>query len=58
MKRVYALGDDQMAEANDRQEKERSNMVVRMERRRVERGVEGGGGGSVLHGESSLGESE
>lgn len=36
MKRMYALGDDQMAEAEDRQQKERSNIVGR----RVERDSE------------------
>lgn len=29
-KRMYALGDDQMAEAKDRQQKDRSNITVRI----------------------------
>lgn len=55
LKRIYALGDDQMAEAQDMQQKERSNKVVRIEetddetwRRR----------GSVLHEETFMGERE
>lgn len=61
LKRMYASGDAQMAEAKVRQQKERLNVVVRREEwretvRSWRRG--GGGGGSVLHGETSLGESE
>lgn len=41
LKRMYALGDDQMAEAKDKQQKEKSNKVVKIEGRRVEREREG-----------------
>lgn len=37
MKRMYASGDAQMAEAKVRQQKERLNVVVRREERGVER---------------------
>lgn len=59
LKRMYAMGDDQMAEAEDRQQKERSNRVVRIEEWGVERDSEAlkeWGRGWVLHGETSLGE--
>lgn len=58
---MYALGDDQMAESKDRQQKKRSNKVVKIEERGGERSETvrlWGVGGSVLHGETSLGESE
>lgn len=50
---MHALGDDQMVEAKDRQQKERSNKVVRTkggERRDSQALKEGG---SVLHGQTS-----
>lgn len=37
---MYALGDDQMAEAKGRQQKERSNTVVKIYKRRAERDSE------------------
>lgn len=48
LKRMYALGDDQMAEAEDRQQKERSNTVVRVAKRDSEVLKEGGGGSALL----------
>lgn len=45
---MYALGDDQMAEAEDRQQKERSNTVVRVAKRDSEVLKEGGGGSALL----------
>lgn len=48
LKRMYALGDDQMAGAEDRQQKERSNIVVRVAKRGGEALKEGGGGSALL----------
>ena len=48
LKRMYALGDDQMAEAEDRQQKERSNIVVSVAKRDSEALKEGGVGSGLL----------
>ena len=45
---MYALGDDQMAEAEDRQQKERSNIVVSVAKRHSEVLKEGGVGSGLL----------